>query len=395
MSEGQGTIALEPDRLEEAAQWWVTFQDTPEGELNQAVAEKWRRWKADPENRSAFQEMSELVTEVKAAGRPPTPTQAALDNDQYTGSVPVSAWRDAQARQNQHWEGQHETQAHTGPVGENLRSPAAGIRSSGVVRRRRVLLMVAAAASAVLAFRFGEFTRVQRAQSYETESGEHRGVVLADGSTIALGARTVLTATYTERRRTIVLEQGVAIFNVAHNIDRPFVVEAGSGSIMAVGTAFQVLQEGPRTVVTVTEGTVVVQPRGLDTPKPNRAPHEFGQPVHWQPARVSRGQEVTIDPGVAAPVIRTLADPDTATAWREGRLQYVGEPLRNVLADVNRYSRRQLTCEGSTCNLLYTGTVFERDIDAWINGLPRIFAVDIAETDSDHLAVHSRGNTLR
>lgn len=144
MSEGQGTIALEPDRLEEAAQWWVTFQDTPEGELNQAVAEEWRRWKADPENWSAFQEMSDLVSEVKAAGRPPTPTQAALDDDQYTGSVPVSAWRDAQARQNQQWEGQIETQVHTGPVGENLRSPAAGIRSSGVVRRRRVLQRFAA-----------------------------------------------------------------------------------------------------------------------------------------------------------------------------------------------------------------------------------------------------------
>ena len=50
MSEQQGAIAVEPDRLEEAAEWWVTLEETAEHQLPRAVAEAWQCWKNNPEN---------------------------------------------------------------------------------------------------------------------------------------------------------------------------------------------------------------------------------------------------------------------------------------------------------------------------------------------------------
>ena len=99
MSAEQGTKASEPDRLEEAAQWWVTLL---EGELHPELEEAWERWKAMPDNWTAFQEISKLARELKVVGRPPIPTQAALDGDRYTGSVSVSTWLESSPIEENH-----------------------------------------------------------------------------------------------------------------------------------------------------------------------------------------------------------------------------------------------------------------------------------------------------
>ncbi len=383
MSAGRGTVALGPDRpparLEEAAEWWVVFQDTPEHALPAATVQAWQQWKADPENRKAFEDISNLPALVRASGRPPKPGPARLASDRFTASVSVAEWR----------EGCRPVSGR-GRIGGR---PPRGTPRARSPRQRALALAVAASAIVALAAGFAGFVElslVQRsggeeARTYETESGEHRQALLSDGSTVELGAQTALAVRYTDQQRTVALDHGVAIFHVAHNVARPFVVEAGDGSITAVGTAFQVLHEGPRTVVTVTDGTVVVQPRELPAIGPVVAPPDLARPARWQPARVSRGEEIAIADGVAAVVEH--ADLDTATAWREGRLQYLGEPLRNVIADVNRYSRRHLRCEDTACDLLYIGTVFERDIDTWISRLPQIFPVEINEIDPDHVVV--------
>jgi transmembrane sensor len=397
MSEEQGAIAVEPDRLEQAAEWWVTLEETAEHKLPPAVAAAWQGWKSDPENWKAFQDISRLPRDVKTASWPASASAEALANDQFEASTSVAAWRNANQSEYQgRGRGEVEksaTHAHGGPVARNRVPP-----DPRTYRHRRILLVVAgAAASAVLAFavvRGTQFSRFYSAffgpsEVYETQLGEHRQVILPDGSTVELGARTALTAHYTEQRRTVVLNHGVAIFNVEHNITRPFVVEVGRGSVTAVGTAFQVLEDRSRTVVTVSEGTVLVAPHEPGTSNSSQTSQGAGQAANWATATVSRGEQVTIESnGAAAAVARV--DPDVATAWRDGRLQYLGEPLRHVIADVNRYSRRRLSCDESACSLLYTGTVFERDVDAWISGLPRIFPVEITETDSENVVLRSR-----
>jgi transmembrane sensor len=397
MSEKQEAVAVEPDRLEEAAEWWVTLDETPEHQLPRAVAAAWQRWKNDAENWKAFLDISRLPLDVKSANWPAASSVEELANDTFEASISVSAWRiAAQSEYQGRGRGDVEnyaTHPRVGSVAKNHASPDP--RAS---RHRRLLLVLSGvAASAVLAFGMVERSQIPEFWSalfapsdvYETQLGEHRQVILPDGSTVELGARTALTAHYTPQRRTVVLNRGVAIFNVEHNITRPFVVQIGRGSVTAVGTAFQVLEESTRTVVTVTEGTVLVTPHQSVIPDSSRASEGGRQATDWAPATVSRGEQVTIESsGAPAAVMRV--DPSVATAWRDGRLQYLGEPLQHVIADVNRYSRRRLTCEEPTCSLLYTGTVFERDVDAWVQGLPQIFPVEIADTDSKDTVIQSR-----
>ena len=381
---------MRTDRLEEAAEWWVTLEETAEHSLPQALAGAWQHWKSDPENWQAFHEISYVARDLRSAKWPAAPTREEVAADRFAASTSVDEWN--QSTRNGH---PREFAAHT-RIGARPRSRPAAPYSRNYVPR--ILLGCAgAAAFAVLAFalvRPGSVVALWSAWLipsgvYETQVAEHRQLDLPDGSTVELGARTAITAHYSEHRRAIVLQHGVAIFKVAHNISRPFVVEVARGSVTAVGTDFQVLEEGSRTVVTVTEGTVLVSPR--ETAGPNSSASILGanSATNWSPASVSRGEQVTIESsGAAAPVAHV--DPGVATAWRNGRLQYLAEPLRNVIADVNRYSRRRLTCDEATCNLLYTGTVFERDITAWMKGLPEIFPVEIDETDSRTIAMHSR-----
>ncbi|MBC9032627.1 FecR domain-containing protein [Sphingomonas sp. JC676] len=75
---------------------------------------------------------------------------------------------------------------------------------------------------------------------YETQRGQQRDVKLADGSTLHLSGATSLDVTLDDRQRVVVLKQGEAYFDVAHEPKRPFVVHAGDSATRVLGTAFDV-----------------------------------------------------------------------------------------------------------------------------------------------------------
>src|SRR5688572_25678682 len=93
---------------------------------------------------------------------------------------------------------------------------------------------------------------------YQTSIGEQRTINLADGSTLILNADSKVRVRYSEAERTIALEQGQALFKVAKNPSRPFVVHSGEASVRAVGTQFDVYRRSTGTTVTVVEGKVAV-----------------------------------------------------------------------------------------------------------------------------------------
>lgn len=70
--------------------------------------------------------------------------------------------------------------------------------------------------------------------------GEMPVVTLEDGSVVQLNAASAIAVEFTEKRRVIRLLRGEAFFQVAHGADRPFTVMAGTTSVTALGTAFDV-----------------------------------------------------------------------------------------------------------------------------------------------------------
>jgi len=94
---------------------------------------------------------------------------------------------------------------------------------------------------------------------YATEVGERRSVRLADGSLVELDGGSELTVQFDASSRQLTLERGRARFDVAHE-NRPFIVQAGGGSVTARGTLFDViLGDNKRVTVRLLRGAVDVE----------------------------------------------------------------------------------------------------------------------------------------
>lgn len=163
-----------------------------------------------------------------------------------------------------------------------------------------------------------------------TQVGEVRRLALEDGSALALNTASVLQVKFADDERRIVLRKGEASFQVAHDEQRPFVVQAGDVLVRAVGTAFSVRMRDQDVEVVVTEGVVEVR--------------RDGGTARSAAERVARNQEVVVttakQPAAQPMAVAALNDNEVARrlAWQDGRLVFQGEELANAVAEVNRYS---------------------------------------------------------
>ncbi|MEV8519072.1 FecR domain-containing protein [Dyella marensis] len=230
----------------------------------------------------------------------------------------------------------------------------------------------AVAASLLVAVLGGRMLdRVYRAQPqpYASEVGQNRDLDLPDGTRVALGGASAITASYADDLRKIELKDGEAFFHVTHE-RRPFEVVAGPVLIRDLGTAFNVRRTGDRVAVAVTEGRVRVS-----------------QPGATDALEAAAGQQVLYDPR-AGMTIGPIAVED-ATAWRGRRLEFVNEPLFVVVASINRYSRRPVQIADPRVGALtFTGTVRVDAIDRWVEALPRVFPVQVSAF-GDHVVLSS------
>ena len=153
---------------------------------------------------------------------------------------------------------------------------------------------------------------------YRTAVGEERTVTLADGSIVQLNTDTALSVSMTEQGRRLTLHRGEAFFTVAPDAARPFEVEAGRGTIQALGTAFNVRTGPDRTIVTVTEHSIRVR---------------LGQETF---ADVHAGEHLRYRPDGGIDRVEA-ADLNRALAWRHHRLIFENQPLPEVLAELARY----------------------------------------------------------
>ena len=80
----------------------------------------------------------------------------------------------------------------------------------------------------------------------------------SDGSTLELNAHSKVRVTLREHERDVELIDGQAMFRVAKDHSRPFIVHSGESEVRAVGTQFDVNRHRSGTTITVIEGRVAV-----------------------------------------------------------------------------------------------------------------------------------------
>ncbi|WBX83751.1 FecR family protein [Sphingosinicella microcystinivorans] len=155
-----------------------------------------------------------------------------------------------------------------------------------------------------------------------THRGEIRAVALADGSTATLDTETRLALQIGAERR-VTLMHGRARFVVAPDARR-FVVRAGSSTIVAHGTVFDVTREAGGTAVALLEGRVEVADAGALHPL---APGEA--------IRKARGSLVR----------ERTASRDAE--WPAGIAVFEAARLAEVIGAANRYGPETLVLAGS------------------------------------------------
>lgn len=202
------------------------------------------------------------------------------------------------------------------------------------------------------------------AQRITSEHAEPRAVLLPDGSRAQLGAATGVQLRFTPQQRLVAAGEGEVFYRVRHDVRRPFVVQAGPVTVTAVGTAFTVRNEAGAVSVVVAEGAVDVRSARAQAP-----------------LRAAAGQRVRVDQGRLVDDRPEPVENDTGIGWTPGRLLFQDEPLRVVVASLNRYAPKPIVlADPALAELRFTGTVFEGRTDDWVSAAQRLFPVSAEET---------------
>jgi transmembrane sensor len=181
---------------------------------------------------------------------------------------------------------------------------------------------------------------------FATAVGESQEVRLADGSVMTLNTSTKATVHFTDETREIHLLQGEALFDVAKNKRRPFVVTAGDTKVRAIGTSFTVsMLPAQPILVLVREGVIELQRTTMAVP-----------------VRASANVRVLSPPN--AP-IATVAIPEAQVerdlAWQFGKIAFDNQTLQEAADEFARYSDVRIVVDPDVANRTVTGLFVSSD----------------------------------
>jgi transmembrane sensor len=371
---------------EEACEWFIECRA---GDLDDIARAEFDRWlRKSPEHQSAYLEIAALWNEgptLDPANRwtlDALITQAAEDS----GNV-VALERAPRPNGNKPQPISNSTPVRSlsgNPV------PRATIHTRRALAIAASLMLVMAALATYLLAPRG---------IYATTLGEQRSLALNDGSTVQLNSLSKIRIHYTDRERTVDLIHGQALFHVAKDTARPFIVFSGQTRVRAVGTQFDVYRKADGTTVTVVEGRVAIlgAPGSTESPtlaqqaargdfatrkgrdKQSRSSNtmagaDLPQSQHYAPATLARGvtaiaatdgegaiflgagEQITVTPQAAH---RTL-HPNLAgaTAWTQRELVFDSASLADVAEEFNRYNERKLIIDPSVLGNFHISGVF-------------------------------------
>jgi transmembrane sensor len=322
--------------LEEAAKWLARLHEqsaatTPE-------FEEWRR--ASPKHEEAWAHVAapwRLLVEQAAA-----PELIAL-----RGAALERARRTARTR----WRGQ--------------RRSFLGTRA------------LAVAAAVLLAIGAGAFYIRELPTIYRTDIGERRLVRLDDGSTIWLDSHSEVAVRQSKYLREVTLVRGQGRFDVAHDVERPFSVQAGDRKVVATGTSFDVDLVGSDVVVTLIEGHVVV----LDRHGNNREGNAQGSALPEEGVKLEPGERLVASARLSAvtrmaPAVQHV-NLARATAWQAGQLEFDNETLAAAVERINRYSRSKISiADPSAAAMRFSGVFKEGETRAFLDTVMQYLSLE-------------------
>src|ERR1700733_15651623 len=362
--------------VEEAAEWWVLLQG---GEVSRKERENYVDW---------LRESSVHVAEMLRVAQ----VHGALEKFERWSQVSTDGSGDAPSTVVPLTTPTHTTGSPLPKYTPRQWRLAASVAA--------VLLVIAGLTGLLLAL---------RGQVIETQRGERRQVALADGSVVQVDPQTRLNVQYEARTRRVVLERGRALFHVAKNPERPFLVRVRNTPVRAVGTAFAVEEADHTVVVTVAEGRValfnepVTESQLPDTASPQKtaasavkrvdeAPRSDKPPSSGSAATeiiLTANQQVTVaGVGTAEPVRE--ADSARVLSWAEGRLIFENESVERAVSEFNRYNRIQLNVnDAALAQRPISGVFSASDPESFVAFIQSVAAVRVTRNATDDIRIEA------
>ena len=313
-------------RDEQAAYWYLKLEEPQVSaeEIQAALA-----WQADPENRAAF----ERIENFWRAWPPEIVVSASVEPPKRVR--PHTLWQAAAA----------------------------------------VVAVVSMSVWAVVSLQGQPGEPVAR--EYASSVGRIRTVWLEDGTEVILGGATSIRASFAENIRRIVMSEGEALFLVAKDTDRPFIVDVPNGSARVLGTTFNVHRGPDETTITVLEGRVQVSPPS------------------WRQgasAVLNAGTQVAASLDGAVGRIREV-NPQEVASWHSGRMVFVDRTLRSVVADLNRYSSKPVTLAATdVADMRVSGNIKLDQMEIWLQALGPAFGIDLLHHEHGMILVSRAGS---
>ena len=390
--------------VDEASEWFVEFRV---GDVDAIARERFDEWlRRSPEHIRAYIEIARTYVEMpNPRGTKPLDVEALIAYAR-SGENIVQFDQSGTAPP-------YEPRALAEPNNPELQAG----RATRTRPTRRSLLAIAA--SVVVALAGAVWWQSVHYPLYSTDIGERRSITLADGSTVDLNARSKLRIEFSKNERRVELLDGQALFQVAKDHSRPFIVASGEATVRAVGTQFDVYRKAGGTTVTVLEGRVAVYstaraessagsaedpsaavapapglPRASLPPKAqtHATPHAESatsnppglvDPSGPDAIFLSAGEQVTVTPAQTLPA-PARADIVATTAWMQRRLIFDGSKLSDVVQDFNRYNKRQLVIEDAQLSDFHVSGVYSStDPSSLIRFLREQPGMKVTETESE------------
>jgi transmembrane sensor len=221
--------------------------------------------------------------------------------------------------------------------------------------------------------------------TYGTVIGQQKTISLSDGSSIQLNTDSQVQVVYSGEWRKIRLLRGEALFFAMPDSNRPFEVYVANSVVRAIGTAFTVHFEGNTVDVTVTKGVVDVGEAGSAAQTTVGPEPVVASPPTHSLGRLKAGEMIHVGSGGSDHLdVHRLAEPELRRrmAWQEGYLAFSGEPLSEVIEQVNRYSPVTLEIGDPKLASIAIGGRFRiGDLDAVLDVLHTNFGILAHQVD--------------
>ncbi|MFD0914216.1 FecR family protein [Methylophilus luteus] len=203
----------------------------------------------------------------------------------------------------------------------------------------------------------------------QAEVGQVKSHRLDDGTLLTMNTGAEIEVTYYRDRRLVTLKQGEAIFEVARDENRPFIIDSGNAQVTVLGTRFAVNRMKKLVRVSVDHGTVKVEQQDVDH---NINPHA----VILHDGEVA---EVKTDSTQPARSYRHALD---AFAFEKGVVVFEEADLDEIAETLSRYRKLPLLAEQPVSSKVHISSMLKANsIETFINQLPEMAPVRIVPTD--------------